>query len=474
MELSLFGYKFGMGKVPTDYHIPTREEKINSVAPLIYVMYSGNETYGVWTKRNLSQYSVDAYEKCVPAYVAINKVAKAVANIPLKVKQGDRRDSKNAKEVASDHPLVKLLAKPNPWQGGASFTEEVIAYLELTGNSYIEGIGPDGDGEPPIELYVQRPDRVKVIPSKMGVAGYVYNFNGGTKRWPANPIDGTCAICHIKFIHPTDDWYGMSPVEAAANSVDSHNFAGQWNQALLQNGAKPSGALVYKPSETDPQSLTEKQKEAIKEQLNGTMNGPRNAGRVPLLDGRLEWMQMSMSPAEMDWLEGRREDSRAIAQVFGVPPMMLGIPGDNTYSNYIEARGAFYEDTVLPLTDFYLDYLNRWLCPLYGADIFIEAFTENLPAMQAQRAAKWSAVGTATWLTINEKRKATGYDPLDDVPEADEIFIPSNLIPLTGSMDPPDVNETLVDGNGKPIPPDPNKPSPGKVPPKKPPFPPKA
>ncbi len=469
MELSLLGYKFGIGKVPADYNSPTREEKISSTAPLIYVMYAGNETYGVWTKRNLAQYSDDAYVKCVPAYTAVNKVAKSVASVPLKVKQGDRRDSKNAKEVSSDHPLVKLLDRPNPWQGGCAFREEVIAYLMLTGNSYIEGIGPDGDNEPPIEMYTQRPDRMRVIPSKMGVAGYVYNFNGDRKPWPANPITGASPICHIKFFHPIDDWYGLSPVEAAGNSVDAHNFAGQWNQSLLQNGAKPSGALVYKPAETDPASLTEKQKNQIHEQLNGTIAGPRNAGRIPLLDGRLEWMQMSLSPAEMDWIEGRREDSRAIAQVFGVPPLLLNIPGDNTYANYSEARSSFYEDTVLPLTDFFIDYLNRWLCPAYGDDIFIEAYTETLPALETKRAARWTAVGSATWLTVNEKRKATGYDALD-IPEADEVFIPSNLIPLAGSLDEPDVSEGL-DANGDALP---GTPKPGKIPPKKPSgFPPK-
>jgi hypothetical protein len=211
------------------------------------------------------------------------------------------------------------------------------------------------------------------------------------------------------------------------------------------------------------------------------MVGPNNAGRIPILDGRLEWMQMSLTPAEMDWLESRNAAARDVVQAFGVPPMMLGIPGDNTYSNMEEARCAFHQDTVIPVLGFICDHLNSWLCPLYGEDIFIMPYIDEIPALAPVREKLWTRVTAATWMTVNEKRSLTGFDALP-LKEADEVFIASGLIPLTGSMDQPDTDEfgnPIEDPDadpdaeedpkkpfgGKPKPGD--KPKPGKIPPKK-------
>jgi len=467
MKFNIFGMELGIGRIPMDIQAPRRGEmKSSATAPIIYQLYMGAEQWGVWTKRNIREYSVDAYKMCLPAYRAINLVAKNASVIPLRVMRGDPSDLDNATELDPKHPLVQLLRRPNPTMSGSTFTEHAIQWLMLSGNSYLEGVGntrsEDNYGEPidggggPKELWVQRADRMRVLPSPLGVAGYIYDINASNKRWMNDPVTNQGPICHIKFFHPLDDWYGMSPVEAAAMEVDARNMSGKWNQALLQNGAKPSGALVYKPAETDPASLTPKQKEAIKDQINDGMVGPGNAGRIPIIDGRLEWMQMSLTPAELDWLESRRESARDVVQAFGVPSMLLGIPGDNTYANMEEARCGFHQDTVIPILMFYVDHLNRWLCPGYGEDIFILADYDNIPALAPVREKLWTRVTNATWMTVNEKRVATGFDPLD-IPEADEVFIASGLIPLTGSMDQPDGNENL-DANGDPIDPadDPN------------------
>ena len=143
----------------------------------------------------------------------------------------------------------------------------------------------------------------------------------------------------------------------------------------------------------------------------------------------------------MDWLNGKNLSAREICLVFNVPPMLLGIPGDNTYSNYKEARQAFYEDAAIPLLDDFLEAFNHWLMPAYGQE-GLELFpdVDNLPALEPKREARWAAMQNASWMTINEKRIATGLDPVDDE-EGDEIFLPSGLMPLKGSTEPPDMNE---------------------------------
>lgn len=453
MRFKLFGSEFGIGKLP-----PVSEAKYSQAQPLVYLMFGSNRL-GVWTKRNFAQYSKDAYERNVVAFKAINEVARGAAKIPLKILKG-AKNGKGGVEVPDTHPLARLLRRPNSAQSEAWFRESVIAYLMLSGNTYVEGVGPGRGGTAPRELWSLRPDRMKVLPGPYGVAGYIYELNGQRKEWESDPLSGASEVLHLKFFNPLDDWYGMSPIEAAGMSVDAHNSASQWNQALLQNGCKPSGALVYKPGPESPPTLTDKQRETLKQELGEAVAGATNAGRPMLLEGGLEWQQMSLSPADMDWANGKNMSAREIALSLGVPAQILGIPGDNTYSNYQEARQALYQDTIIPINQSFVDGLNGWLVPAFGDDLTIVQDTENLPAMSEVRAAKWKSVSECTWMTTNEKRAATGLEELE-VPEADEVLIPSTLVPLAGVADateqvsaeedvPP--KDTMVVGKPKPKP----------------------
>jgi HK97 family phage portal protein len=399
--------------------------KTNPVAPLVSRFYQfGNN--GVFPRRNPAQYSDDAFKRNVIAYQSVGKVSRCAATIPLEVWIGDEKQEK--------HPLLDLLNRPNQMQAKGAFFESVVAFLMLTGNTYIHGLSVGG---PPLELWGLRPDRMRVLPSQFGVGGYAYDMNGQKKTWNVDPVTGASEVLHVKFFNPLDDWYGMSPVEAAAWAVDAHNLSGEWNQSLLQNSGKPAGALVYNPGEGMPNTLSEKQRDALREALNSQTAGTKNAGRALILDGGLDWRQISMSAVDMDWLNGKREAAREIALAFGVPPMLLGIPGDNTYSNQKEAREAFYDDTVLPVLQYLLDDVNNWLSPAYGEGVTIKANPESLPAYAAKRQARWQSVQTADWLTINEKREATGYSRIE-TPDADAVMTNPSLVPL-GSE--PDANE---------------------------------
>ena len=103
--------------------------------------------------------------------------------------------------------------------------------------------------------------------------------------------------------------------------------------ASSDNSARPSGALVY----TSGGALTPDQFERLKRELADNFSGARNAGRPLLLEGGLDWRAMSLSPRDLDFLESKHAAAREIALALGVPPMLLAIPGDNTYSNYQEA-----------------------------------------------------------------------------------------------------------------------------------------
>ncbi len=360
----------------------------------------------VWTPRDYASLARAGFERNVIAYRCIRLVAEAAASTPLIVKSGD--------DTLADHPLVSLLRRPNPEEGGAALLESFYGYLQTAGNAYLEAVTLDGDVR---ELFVLRPDRMKIRPARDGwVEAYEYSV-GGRKTVFSVDAQAFSPILHLKLFHPTHDHYGLSPLEAASASVDLHNSSSAWNKALLDNAARPSGALVYKGPE-GAENLTTEQFDRLKAELGDAYGGAANAGRPLVLDGGLEWRAMSLTPAEMDFQGAKNNAAREIALAFGVPPMLLGIPGDNTYANYAEANLAFWKQTITPLVKKTAAALTGWVAPLYP-DISIQCDVTGVDALSADRDALWARVAGADFLSRAEKRRLLGLPSLDESdPEA--------------------------------------------------------
>lgn len=230
-----------------------------------------------WTPRRYDSLAEEGFRKNVVAYRCISMVAQAAAQIPWLLYDQSGRDY-------TQHPVLDLLARPNPLMDGTVWRENLFATYQIAGNVYCEAVRPR-DGGKPQELYALRPDRMKIITGVTGFPqGYEYQVAGQTTRWSADVLTGLSNILHIKHYHPLDDWYGLAPLESALLAIDQHNAAGGWNQALLNNGARPSGALVFAPKE-GPATLTEEQVRRLKEQLDEYYQGHRNAGRPMVLEG---------------------------------------------------------------------------------------------------------------------------------------------------------------------------------------------
>lgn len=374
----------------------------------------------VWTPVNYEKLAKEGYRQNVYVMSCVRLIATSCAGIPWLLY---KRGRKGQWDEIETHPLLDLLKRPNPEQGGARFFETVVSYLMLSGNSYIEAVGPEAGA--PRELWPLRPDRMKVIRGDRfnRVGGYEYTVDGQKVRLQPE------LMLHLKLFNPLDDWYGMSPLEAAARSVDQNNESRAWNVALLQNSARPPGALVSEAT------LSDEQFARLENMLKEGYTGFRNAGRPVVLEGGLKWQEMGLSPQDMAWLEGLKLSAREIAIAFGVPPEMLGDSSNKTYSNFSEARKAFYEETVLPLMDWMRDELNGWLVPRFGDGLTIDYDKDAIEALAEDRQQAWARVTAATWLTVNEKRLATGYDEIEG---GDIVLVPASTMPmdmLTGLND---------------------------------------
>ncbi len=216
-------------------------------------------------------------------------------------------------------------------------------------------------------------------------------------------------IIHLRGFHPTDDHYGAGCLAAAAPAVAVHNAASEWNRALLANAARPSGALVY--AGEDGGALSAEQFDRLKSELQAAFQGHGNAGRPMLLEGGLDWKAMSLSPADMDFATLKAAAARDIALAFGVPPMLLGLPGDNTYANYREANRALWRLTLLPLAGKILAGLHAGLTDWFAEAPQIDV--DRVPALAEDREKLWAQVSSADFLSDAEKRAMLGLSPME-------------------------------------------------------------
>ncbi len=346
---------------------------------------------------------IDAYLNNVIVYRCVNLIAQSASHVPWLV----MKNKGNSYEVIKNHPVYHLLKRPNAEKAGADFFSEVIANKLLYGNAYI--VSTSQNNQPPSEIYLLSSQATEIIFNKNYPVAYKYNSANNHKIYPIDRISRMSKILHLKNYHPSDSHYGLSCLSAASMSINLHNRATIWNNSLLRNGARPSGALIVKDDNTQ---LTDEQFDRLQAQLSEKFTGSTNSGKPLLLEGGLDWREMSISPKDMDFIESKNSASREIALAFGVPPQLLGINGDTTYSNMQEARLGLWEETLIPLLDKLSDALSNWFSYQYSEEIFIDFDRDNISALTEKRESLWTKIANANFMTINEKRSLAGLKPI--------------------------------------------------------------
>ena len=289
----------------------------------------------------------------------------------------------------------------------AGLLEGIAANLLLQGNAYVQLIA-DGEDRP-AELNLLRPERMEVLADDRGwPIGYMHRAGGQMARIDRFDGLGRVQVAHLKALHPRSDHYGMGCIEAAIAAASVHNRAAKWNKSLLDHGARPSGALSYEPA--DGSVLSADQFKRLKEELENEFSGSGNAGRPMLLEGGLKWQALSLSPADMDFVALKEGAARDIALAFGVPPVLVGLPGDATYANAREAGRALYRQTILPMATKVLDALSEMLSGWLGP-LSLTVDTDQISELAEDRASLWQAVGSAAFLSDAEKRDMLGFKP---------------------------------------------------------------
>ena len=334
------------------------------------------------------------------SYRCIRMISETAASVPVRL---------GCELCEADHRRVTdLIERPQAGQTGQSLMEAIYGDLQVSGNAFLELVGGRDD-----LAGLQRVPVAAVEPLKDG-SGFVIRTRNGRRVIRADS-SGWSPLLHLRALDPGGRVLAMSPLSAASRAVEIHNSGSNWAKALIDNAARPSGALIYGK---DGSHLTPDQFSRLKEQLTDAHAGAGNAGRPMLLEGGLDWKPMGLTPTDMDFIEARRESAREIALAFGVPPMLLGIPGDNTYANYREANLAFWRMTILPLVQRTVRALEDWFSGVTTEPVKLKADLDAVSALGPEREALWKRLSAADFLSVDEKRSIAGFSTME-VPDAD-------------------------------------------------------
>jgi len=350
--------KTALGNERSDKRMRELELSVKSQneQPLIALQLAHRAHWGDHSFEGLSE---AGYQTNAIAYRCVRLIAESAASVGFNV-------TRNGESEGND-PLFRAFEHAHIETAFTEVLEQFYGYLQVSGNGYLEAIKVD---ERIIGFRALRPDRVEI---KTGTNGYklgcAYRINNRTRLIKDDLANGQCGVYHMRLFHPSDDHYGYAPMAAAARAVDMHNEGARWAKALLDNSARPSGALIYKGM-SGTEQLSRDQFDRLKVELEQAHSGANRAGR----------------------------------------PMLLG---DNTYSNYREANLAFWRMIILPLVKKTALGLQRWLRPYYGPDVKITVDMDTISALSEERTALWNRLSQADFLTNEERRSLAGLPPLE-------------------------------------------------------------
>jgi len=334
-----------------------------------------------------------AYEQVTWIHIAVSRIAKGVAQVPFKVytdKGGGIFDE------VENHPLISLLNKPNEEVTRLELFEATVGYLMLTGNAYwfLSSGGPGA----PTRIQVLRSDRMSIVPGrKRLVDGYVYNV--GEHHIPLDIVE----VVHFKLFHPRSDYYGLSPIEAAAVAAESDYAQAKWNRNYFsEDKAIPAGMVIVKGTvnKTDFERFKEEWKESY---------GGRQRKTAIVRANDVDWKNVGFSQKEMEFLASRKFNKQEIFDIYDLP---LGATDpSSTEANSVTGLNYFKEYTLWPVCTRLSEKLTQDLLPFWDEKL-IGRFDDIRP-IDRQLQIKEEEVKRAI-RTFDEARALAGLPPLED------------------------------------------------------------
>jgi HK97 family phage portal protein len=376
---------------------------------------------------NASEYIEYGYAGNADVYSIINRICVYARNIKLETQKYESGEWVEDPE----NYINKLLHNPNDSESETSFRDKIISYLLTTGNAYIYLLRLDGgmNAGKVVEMFVMPSDKVEIVGSSnvlKPVRGYRVDGFFNTEI-PAKDV------IHIKFANLStysggaSELYGMSPLKPARKLLTQSNDTYTANMKALQNSGAVGILSGEKDEEYDTAALQQVQKK-----YDEKYAGPNSRGKVIISSKPLKWVNMGISPKDLQTFEGQEISLKHLCNVFNVPLALFNSDA-STFNNIESAMKSMYSDCAIPLMQFIVEELNRGLYKeLNGSKICLDS--SEIQALQPDRLKKVQWMRAAGVFTQQEIRQELGWGVLEGDPileeEMNEIYIPSNLKPL--------------------------------------------
>jgi HK97 family phage portal protein len=354
-----------------------------------------------------------------------------------------------SEDIITDSPLAKLLNNPNPNQGQDSFFENLYGFRFLTGEGFIWG--NDGNSErdnaPFVEMYVLPSQLMEHYPDPndiFAIEGWKLMFGTGLNLSKEE-------VLQWRSWNPKGDVYtrdylrGFSPLEAAYKTLVMANEAETAGYSMMKNGGA-KGALVPEVINGMTPNLTLEQAQAVKNHVNENVNKAINKGNIDVFQTPWKYLDFGLSSVDMQLIETQKITLEKLCRVFGVPSILFNTDS-SSYNNYQNALRDLVTNTIVPAIGSLRDEMNRWLIGRNGNDNeYIDFDIQALPELQSDISKLVNGLSQASWLTMDEKRIACGYEPKGGA--FDEAYVSTGLVPLGEISLTDSMNDNILDGTG--------------------------
>lgn len=345
------------------------------------------------------------------AFACASLISVSMAAIDLKMFYG--------RDQVDEHPLLSMLARPNPLMTGVEFTELTALYLELAGEAF--WLFERTPLKVPVEAWPVLPWNVELVPDKSTGLLKSYKIRGAAGSTIEVPPED---VLHYKQLNPLNPWRGISTIQAAAVAIDTDRYAAKFGMRFFENSAIPAGVLETQ-GWIDDDTRTE-----LEDRWAKGHKGVDRAYRMAVLQQGLTYKPLGISQKDAEFLELRRYNRDEIMAIFGIPKAAVGLVEDVNRANAETGEYVLTKHIVKPRLKKIEARLNQFLVPQYDARLKV-TFDDPVPDDEERRVRKTDVMLMRGVYTINEVRAEEGRAPL---PGCDVPLIPLNYVPYDGSL----------------------------------------
>lgn len=346
---------------------------------------------GEWGSESL----MNQYEKSLYVFAAINKIATKISAIDLKL--FEIINSKGDIKEYPAHEILDLLYRVNPYQTRSEFWKITMINKKLTGEAFwLKVRNPRGKV---VELWNLRPDMITIHSDAQSyIKSYeLTKFNGDKIFF--EPQD----IIHFKEPNPLDNYRGLSPLRPAKSRIETEQYATNFQRDFFINNARPDALLIAEDS------LAPEQRDELRASWNTKHQGKGKGSRIGILEGGMQYQQISITQKEMDYIESLNFTRDDILVAFGVPKSVI-TTDDVNLANANSGLKTFLSETINPEMVALTEVINEMLViPDFGERLYVD-FEDPTPLDRDMQLKEFTAA-YGKWMTANEIREKLNLAP---------------------------------------------------------------